>query len=342
MKTTALLFLLLLTALPLPAQTGPAAGQGTHTLLVFPYSSPDSSVQKSWGYALFAVPDLLREKLQNQPGFTLLSPSGPAETAEARLAQARERQADFYLWGYLVRSGKGLKVFHQLVEVPGGSVRHAESQDLPADVSLIDTMTASTSQFADWLKTGLPPPEPQIVVIEKTVEKTVEKVVEVPRPSTWNASPVLGGMGFGGVYAKLLDGSGLLEFNGRWGGPAWLEWGFSAGLGTLKHPAATASLPTFDILLVPLHGLVAVKTAGSDLLTAGWELRAGTSALFGRYGSNTVAAFCPSWGTGPFVEFLPASSLSFRTTLDYQAAWVTLNQTWLPALRLSFGFTFDL
>lgn len=350
-------FLLLIFVLAGMAPTGPAGLWGEekpasppNTLVIFPYFSPDPAVEKAYGYALFAVPDLIRESLAKEVRFRLVSDNGPPVAAlpERRLERARDLKTDFFLWGYVLRTTAGLKVFHNIMATETGESVHFESEVLPPGEALIDTMEASSRHFADWIVLQLPEKTPLVQTVEKTVvvEKVVERLVEVPFMPTVTMETAFGVLTFAEGFNSVFAGTGLLKLDASFPlkGVTWFQWGASSRLFSVKDSGNQEAAPnlSLDVLYFPVLAFAGLKANLWDVMELGWDLKAGASFLFGRYNGTTVNLMRPSWGTGVSMELFPKFKLSAKAGFEYLATWIDFKGFYLPSFDLTLGLTFDL
>ncbi len=321
-------------------------------VVIFPYSSPDPQVTLNYGYALFAVPDLLQEKLENSGRFIVLKlpqedkiPGAAAEESEYRQESAEKIQADYFIWGYLLATEKGLKVVHKVMETRDGRTVKVETQDLPLGVSLIDVLESSAVSFSEGLKVALVPLPPQVKIIEKLVERVVEVPTNLSRKSTSNLETSTGLAAFLGNYNGLLAGALFfrLELTYPLDSQGVFDWGADLSLQGIKKAEgstlAPGEVPELAYLPMLLKSSVRWHLPFLDL---GWELKAGGSLFMGTYGGNSMFMMRPSWSTGALMELWPQQSLSLRFHLDYLGTWLDLQGGYLPSLRLGMGLGFDL
>lgn len=329
-------------------------------LVIFPYGGPDPQVRDTYGYALFAVPDLLREKLEATGKFRFLplDPQGRSqgtgpEDEVIRLEAAREAGADYYVWGYLVGSSAGVKVVHRITETRQGTPVKVVSQDLPGGAELIDAMDRSVVDLAAGLNKELEALPPRVI--------TVERVVEVSGPSPQTTPLVQTAIPPSGPPSDFSLGSGLTVFTGTYAGilagalylkaeithPLNNEGSWDWGADLMIHgirPAADAQLPEDqvpDLAYVPLLMKTSRRWNLGGFLDLGWELKAGGSLLIGTLGGNPTVLFRPAWSTGPLVEFWPAQTLGLRFQLDYLGTFLDWGKNYLQSLRLGLSFRFD-
>jgi hypothetical protein len=326
--------------------------QSAASVAILPYSSPDPAVANRFSYALYAVPDLLREQLMADARFSVVErrrvdeaiAAGPRLDAgladeEGRRSIAAACGSDYYVWGYILESAEGLRVFHLFSETESGRTLHASTLVLPEGPGLIDRMADSVLDLYRWTQAELPalaekPPEEKTVVVEKTVivEKPVivERTIvvtereEVVRRLGLSLSPSLGYLLFPWTFRndlKPVPAAGLAV--------AWAPRGsaaFEAGLDlrfTKLENADRAGVSAIDVVMLPV--LAEAALLWEPLEGFGLRLSAGGgfSLIFGRVNSEYMNYLKPLASAGVDARWLPSPGLSIGV-----------------GVRLAYGFGF--
>jgi hypothetical protein len=321
-----------------------AAADGLKRALVFPYLDQDGSLGADQRFALYAVPDMVRITLMEDPELVLVEkaemeglPDAPAAQASenGRRELARRLGADHYVWGYLVQSAGKLTVFHHIVDTASGRTVHMQYDSLPADAGIFDSLADSARDFAAWIRRSLPPRREEPRVVVETVEKTVEREVPVDRPVPLAAAD-RGALTFGGnlvfivgelapylettgaVHLAYTFGKGLIE-------P--LRFGLRIDVGLLRQKGGSIfGGGSIDILNPSLDLSLAwplVLGGGISLVP---ELDGGASVIFGRVNDSLISYVRPQLGLDLALraEIVPEFQIGagFRAAAVF-AAWQT-------------------
>ena len=373
-RTALLAALFLLASAELYAEETPSIGMepssdGIRTVAVFTYLDPSGSLAPEQAFARFAVPDVIRLTLMEDPDLILIEKSaidaalaanprgGPAadslEGEEARRGIARDTGADHYIWGYLVPSAGHLAVLQFVVDVESGKTIHMRQDAFADGQAIFDEVAASARSFASWVRSSIPPRavEPIVIVkeipVETPVERTVDRIVErlVPVEISPRDRATLGigasALVFAGSLAPSLMPTGEFGLAFAFGrSPSHpLRFGLRTEMALIRQ---TASAPggSITVLEPSLAGLATWPIELGRELSFVPEFDAGATMVFGKVNDSLVAYLRPRLGLEASLAGGPLPTLPLAIGVRFSAVfWAWGNETlWeiLPFARAIF------
>ncbi len=296
----------------------PAGAAAVPVIAVFPYFCPNADDAEEFSWALFAVPDMIRERLLEGDRFILLEKSELTAAAassglsadyyvreESRLAVAQQVGADFYSWGYLIRSETGLKVFHGMVNARTGRTLHLESFLLPEDQSLISVMEDSVLAFEEWARRSLP----EVARVERPLPAAV-------RNSRFALSVSAGYLTHPLVFSDTLQPSLmanlLLAYRPK--GQSFYTIGMSASFSILN--SLNPETQPIEIAMLPLLFSIGINPELSSVLDLDVAVSGGASLIFGRVNMEFLSYLRPTLSQESALVWFPRNKLSL--TCGYQ------------------------
>ncbi len=313
-----------------PCAAGAQEADGPATIAVFPYFSPDPAIAEGFAYALYAVPDLLRERLMADPRFAVagraavdaaIAAEGFKADAAAvdagRQAVARRCGADYFIWGYILRSGEGLRVFHALVEVETGRTLHLVNRVLPEGPELIDAMSDSVLALHDWTKAGLEPLHRPERIVEKTVvvEKTlvVKETQTLVRKVGLSLSPSISYLLFPWSFSadlRPVPAAGL-EVSWTPGNGSPFDAGLDLQFSTLRNKDG-AGISAIDVIMLPVLAEAGLRWMPSERFGLRAAAAGGFSLIFGRVNAILMDYPRPLISARVDAEWQPSQGFSAR------------------------------
>ncbi len=314
--------LMLVLAIAPPSHAAPAgkdaagpASLSPPVIAVFPYFCPDPEEAKNLAWAVFAVPDMVRERLLDENRFILVEktemedkasqaalPSDYYTGEKNRLSVARSCGADFYTWGYMLRTVDGIKVFHGLVNASSGRTVHLESASLPDGKELIGAMERSVIAFGELTRQSLP-----------------EKIIipaALPAPGASNGthhfilSPSIGYLTHPVIFSDLLKPSltGGIKLSYSAGQRRFMETGIEAGFTILS--AYSGQGQNIEIAMIPITASIGLNAPLLDFMKSRLSLAGGASLIFGRVNDEFLNYVRPIAALEGALVFFPESRIS--------------------------------
>lgn len=307
---------------------GPAFAQDTAksegnipVIAVFPYFCPDPVDAKDLAWAVFAVHDMVRERLLSGNRFVLSEKTELAEKAmaaglsgdyymhdESRLAVARESGADFLTWGYILKTEKGLRVFHGLADVASGRTMHIESALLPEDKTLIPAMEQSVLSFEEWSKNELPekiipPVRTEVVIVEKEIRTPTKKI-------GFSLSPSVGVLTHPWIFRDSLASTPtlglLLSYTPK--GQRFFDFGLNVSCTLLRE--ADPESQKIEIVMLPIMLSSGANIPLFSFLDLGFVLSGGACFIFGRVNMEFLSYARPAAAIESSLILIPLRKIS--------------------------------